>query len=57
MTGPDITVRLVVGCQAYDIGSITADPEHWREGLAALLRDCAAEIAGESTGEPCPADG
>lgn len=59
VTGPEITeqVHLVVGCQVYDLGMITRDPEHRREGLAGLLRECAAEIAGETTGEPCPADG
>ena len=54
---PDVTVRLVIGCQPYDIGTITADPEHWREGLAGLLRGCAAEIVAETPEDPCPADG
>lgn len=57
MTGPEVHVQLAIGCEVYDVGMITADPEHWREGLAALLRDLAAEVAGETTGEPCPADG
>lgn len=57
MSHPDVTVRLVIGCQPYDIGTITADPEHWREGLAGLLRGCAAEIVAETPEDPCPADG
>lgn len=59
MSGPnvDVSVHLVVGCQVYDLGMVTQDADLWRAALAALLRDSAAQIAGETMEEPCPADG
>lgn len=50
-------MHLTIGCEVYDVGTITADPEHWREGLAGLLREIASEVSGEVEGEQCPADG
>lgn len=61
MTGeqPEIRVQvhLVMGTEVYDVGHVTTHPETWRPEIAALLRELAAEFAGEAPEHSCPASG
>lgn len=55
--GVRVQVHLVMGTQVYDVGHVTTHPKVWRAEMAELLRDLAAEIAGEAPEQSCPASG
>lgn len=52
MTNPDVPVQLAVGCEVYDLGAVTSEPQHRLDALAALLHDAADLLTTEEI--PCP---